>query len=64
MACWWMIFCVWPKIFFVFSFNCIRANCNRAAQALATEALSSLSEQVWLEDFPAVILPIVQSDYQ
>ena len=49
---------------FVPSFNSIHANCNRAAKALATEALSSLSEQVWLEDFPAVILPIVQSDYQ
>ncbi len=38
------------KDFSVLSFNCINANCNRAAQALATKALSSLSEQVWLED--------------
>jgi hypothetical protein len=50
--------------FFVLSFNCIHANCNKAAQALATEALSSSSELVWLEDFPAIILPIVQSEYQ
>ncbi len=48
---------------FVLSFNCTHANCNRAAKALATEALSSLSEQMWLEDFSTVILPIVQSDY-
>ena len=41
---------------FVLSFNCIHANCSRAAKALA---LSSLSEQVWLEDFLVVILPIV-----
>ena len=50
--------------FFVLSFNCIHANCNKAAQALATEALSSSSKLVWMEDFPAVILPIVQSKYQ
>ena len=40
---------------FVLSFNCTHANCNRAAKALATEALSSLSEQMWLEDFSTVI---------
>ena len=40
---------------FVLSFNCTHANCNRAAKALTTEALSSLSEQMWLEDFSTVI---------
>jgi hypothetical protein len=56
--------CCLTKDFQFISFNCIHANCNRAAQALATEALSSLSEQVWLEDCPAVILPIVQFEFQ
>ena len=56
--------CCLTKDFQFISFNCIHANCNRAAQALATEALSLLSEQVWLEDCPAVILPIVQFDFQ
>jgi hypothetical protein len=49
---------------FVLSFTCIYANCNRAAKALAIKALSSLFKQVWLEDFLAVILPIIPSDYQ
>jgi hypothetical protein len=56
--------CCLTKDFQFISFNCIHANCNRAAQALATEALSSLSEQVWLEDCPAVILPIVHFEFQ
>jgi hypothetical protein len=36
--------------------------CNKAALALATEVVSSISSQVWLEDCPANIASIVQSE--
>uniref|UniRef100_A0A2N9F2E6 Enoyl reductase (ER) domain-containing protein n=1 Tax=Fagus sylvatica TaxID=28930 RepID=A0A2N9F2E6_FAGSY len=45
--------CLWHLSFDFLSFSFIRKECNKAAYALATEALSSHMEQVWLEDQPA-----------
>ena len=41
----------------------IKNVCNKAANALTTEALSSISDEVWLEDCPASIISLVQFDY-
>jgi hypothetical protein len=42
--------CLWHLSFDFLSFSFIKKECNKAAYALATEALSSHMEQVWLED--------------
>ena len=52
--------CLWHLSFDFLSFSFIRKECNKAAYALATEALSSHMEQVWLEDQPAYISSFVQ----
>ena len=52
----------WVPLFHFISFSFIKKNCNRASHALATEALSSNSEQVWLEDYPAYLTSFVQID--
>jgi len=36
--------------------------CNRAAHALAMEAQLIEGPQVWLQDFPPSLLPIVNND--
>ncbi len=52
----------WTHEFHFMSFSFIKNVCNKAAQALATEALSSSFEQVWLDDHPACITSFVQFD--
>ena len=54
--------CLWHLSFDFLSFSFIRKECNKAAYALATEALSSHMEQVWLEDQPTCISSFVQFD--
>jgi hypothetical protein len=44
------------------SFSFILKDCNKVVQALATEALSSSLDQVWLEDHLDCIMSIVQFD--
>uniref|UniRef100_A0A2N9FNB8 Reverse transcriptase domain-containing protein n=1 Tax=Fagus sylvatica TaxID=28930 RepID=A0A2N9FNB8_FAGSY len=49
----------------LFSFLCFgfsKKSCNKAANALATEAASSLITQVWLDDHPTCITPFIQDD--
>jgi hypothetical protein len=53
----------WKDLFYSLSFSFIKNVCNKAANALATEALSSISDEVWLEDCPASIISLVQFDY-
>ncbi len=53
----------WLHLFYFINFSFIRKDCNKVAHALATEALSSNSKQVWLEDHPVCITSFVQSDY-
>ena len=53
----------WKDLFYSLSFSVIKNVCNKAANALATEALSSISDEVWLEDCPASIISLVQFDY-
>ncbi len=48
---------------FLNGFRGFKNDCNKAAQALATEAASSSFEHVWLEDHPACITAFIQSDY-
>jgi hypothetical protein len=43
-------------------FSFVKSLCNKAASALATEAVSSISPHVWLEDCPASIISIVHSE--
>jgi hypothetical protein len=43
-------------------FSFVKSVCNKAALVLATEAVSSISPQVWLEDCPASIVSIVHSE--
>jgi hypothetical protein len=43
-------------------FSFINSSCNKAASVLASEAASSISPQVWLENCPACIVSIVLSD--
>ncbi len=52
----------WTHEFHFLSFSFIKNVCNKAAQALATEALSSFCKQVWLDDHPACITSQVQID--
>ena len=52
----------WFHLFHFINFSFIRKECNNAAQVLATEALSSFSEQVWLEDHPVCITSLVLLD--
>ena len=52
----------WAHGFQFLSFSFILKYCNKATQALATEALSSSLDQVWLEDYPDCITSIVQFD--
>ncbi len=54
--------CHWHLSFEFLSFSFIKKDCNKAVCALATEALSSHIEQVWLEDHPACISSFVQFD--
>ena len=43
-------------------FSFINSTCNKAVSVLATEAASSISPQVWLENCPACIVSIVLSE--
>ena len=52
----------WAHEFHFLSFSFIKNVCNKATQALATEALSSSFQQVWLDDYPACITSQVQID--
>ena len=54
--------CALTHRFQFISFSFILKDCNKAAQALASEALSSSLDQVWFEDHPDCITSIVQSD--
>jgi hypothetical protein len=54
--CWWV-----PR-FNVLNFSFISKVCNKAAFALAAEALSSFSAQVWLDDQPDCVTAFVQDD--
>ena len=55
--------CEWVQRFQFLSFSFIKNDCNKAVQALATEAASSWFERVWLEDHPACITAFIQNDY-
>jgi hypothetical protein len=50
-----------PNFQFI-SFSFVKNICNKAITALATEALSLTSDQVWLEDCPVSIISLVQLD--
>ena len=52
----------WTQVFPFLSFSFIKNGCNKTAQALATEALSSTFQQVWLDDQLVCITSFVQSD--
>jgi hypothetical protein len=52
----------WVPLFHFISFSFTSENCNRASRALATEAVSSNFEQVWLEDYPTCLTSFVQID--
>ena len=52
----------WVPLFHFISFSFTSKNCNRASRALATEAVSSNFEQVWLEDYPTCLTSFVQMD--
>ena len=52
----------WFPSFHFIRFSFIPKNCNQATYVLATEALSSNSKQVWMEDYPACITSFVQID--
>ena len=54
--------CSWIHLFHFLSFSFIRIDCNKDSQALATKALSSFSDQVWLEDHPDCITFLIQFD--
>jgi hypothetical protein len=62
MEFWWMTFVVFFLCFNFVNFSVINSVCNKAVSALATEALSSVSDQVWLEDCPASIISLVNAD--
>ena len=53
----------WKDSFEFLNFSLVKNVCNKAVLALATEAASSISNQVWLEDCPVSIFSLVQSDY-
>ena len=50
-----------PNFQFI-SFSIVKNICNKAATTLATEALSSTSDQVWLEDCLVSFISLVQLD--
>ncbi len=50
------------RYFLSVKFSFVSSNCNKAAIALATEAVSSPLEQVWLNDYPVCITSHVQFD--
>jgi hypothetical protein len=54
--------CDWGIRFQFLSFSFIKSSCNKVAQALAKEALSSTSDQVWLTDYLVFITSFVQFD--
>ena len=54
--------CALTQKFRFLSFSFILKDCNKVAQALVTEALSSSLDQMWLEDHPDCITSIVQFD--
>ena len=54
--------CCWIPLFSPLCFVFSKKSCNKAANALATEATSSLITQVWLDDHPTCITPLVQDD--
>ncbi len=47
------------RYFEILSFSYVTKLCNKATCALATEAVSSLSSQVWLENCPTCIISYV-----
>jgi hypothetical protein len=55
------ILCV-KQLFYFCHFPFIKILCNKAAMALASEALSSNTTQVWLEECPPCINTLVQAD--
>jgi hypothetical protein len=55
------ILCV-KQLFYFCHFSFINILCNKAAMALASEALSSNTTQVWLEECPPCINTLVQAD--
>uniref|UniRef100_A0A2N9HU49 CCHC-type domain-containing protein n=1 Tax=Fagus sylvatica TaxID=28930 RepID=A0A2N9HU49_FAGSY len=52
----------WQQVFPFLSFSFLKNDCNKAAQALTTETLSSIFQQVWLEDQPDCITSFVNYD--
>ena len=50
------------QLFHFCQFSFTKILCNKAALALASEALSSSFTQMWLEDCPPCIVTLVQSD--
>jgi hypothetical protein len=52
----------WQQVFPFLSFSFLKNDCNKATQALATEVLSSIFQQVWLEDQLDCITSFVNSD--
>ena len=54
--------CFWIPLFSSICFGVSKKICNKAAQALAIEAASSLLLQVWLDDHPACITSIIHED--
>ena len=48
--------CLWIPLFSSLCFVFSKKSCNKAANALATEATSSLITQVWLDDHPTALL--------
>jgi hypothetical protein len=51
------------QLFHFCQFSFVKILCNKAAMALATEALSLISTQVWLEECLACIDTLIQFDY-
>ena len=54
--------CSFFPLFQFVNFSVINSVCNKAVSALATEALSSVCDQVWLEDCPASIISLINAD--
>ena len=50
------------RYFEILSFSHVTKLCNKAICALATEAVSSLSSHMWLEDYPECIISHIQFD--
>ena len=50
------------RSFSFLQFSFVSKTCNKTVQVLAIEVLSSISAQVWLEDYLACILTFIQFD--